>query len=315
MKITDNCILGMCICMDWSSVKFDWNRARAFLVTAEEGSLSAAARALDMTQPTLGRQVSALEEELGISLFERVGRGLELTPSGLDLLEYVQAMGQAATRLSLIANGHSQQIAGKVCISASEIHAAYLLPSIIDKLRTEQPGIVIEIVSSNDASDLLRREADIAIRNFRPTDAELIAKKIVTVEAPLFAAKTYLKRVGVPTTIDDLKSAEFVTIGNVEAFMNGLKQFGVELTEKNFPVQTGSHIVHWELVKQGLGIGIAPLDIGEAEPLVERVLPDFELMSFEIWLTSHRELRTNKRIRLVFDFLAEELKVKGNFLK
>ncbi|MFQ3226702.1 MAG: DNA-binding transcriptional LysR family regulator [Porticoccaceae bacterium] len=310
MEIAKNSIIDIHNRMDWNSIKFDWNRARAFLVTAEEGSLSAAARALDMTQPTLGRQVSALEAELGVSLFERVGRGLNLTPSGLDLLEHVQAMGHAATKLSLVANGHSQEIAGKVCISASEIHAAYLLPSIINKLHIAEPGIVIEIVSSNDPSDLLRREADIAIRSFRPTEAELISKKIAEVEAPLFAAKTYLERVGIPKTVDDLKNAEFVTIGDVEGFMGGLKQFGVELTEKNFPVQSGSHIVHWELVKQGLGIGIVPLDIGEAEPLVERVLPDFKLMSFPIWLTSHRELRTNKRIRLVFDLLADELKLK-----
>jgi DNA-binding transcriptional LysR family regulator len=210
----------------------------------------------------------------------------------------------------LVANGHSQEIAGKVCISASEIHAAYLLPSIVNKLRIAEPGIVLEIVSSNDPSDLLRREADIAIRSFRPTEAELISKKIAEVEAPLFAAITYLDRVGIPKTVDDLKNAEFVAIGDVGGFMSGLKQFGVELTEKNFPVQSGSHIVHWELVKQGLGIGIVPLDIGEAEPLVERVLPDFKLMSFPIWLTSHRELRTNKRIRLVFDFLADELRLK-----
>jgi len=288
-------------------VSFDWNRARAFLVTAEEGSLSAAARALNMTQPTLGRQVSALEEELGVSLFERVGRGLSLTPSGLDMLEHVQAMGLAATKLSLVANGHSQDIAGKVCISASEIHATYLLPSIISKLRKQEPGIIIEIVSSNDASDLQRREADIAVRSFRPTEAELVAKKIADVDAPLFAAKTYLGQIGIPKTIDDLKKADFVTIGDVDNFIDGLKQFGLELTKDNLPVQTASHIVHWELVKQGLGIGIVPVDIGEAEPLVERVLPEFKLMSFPIWLTSHRELRTNKRIRLVFDFLAEEL--------
>lgn len=296
--------------MDWKSIKFDWNRARAFLVTAEEGSLSAAARALDMTQPTLGRQVSALEAELGVSLFERVGRGLNLTPSGLDLLEHAQVMGQAATRLSLVASGHSQEIAGKVCISASEIHAAYLLPSIINKLRLIEPGIILEVVSSNNPSDLLRREADIAIRSFRPTQAELISQKIADVQAPLFAAKSYLNRVGVPKTISDLKNADFVTIGDVHAFINGLKQLGVELTEKNFPVQSSSHIVHWELVKQGLGIGIVPLDIGSSEPLVERVLPGFKLMSFPIWLTSHRELRTNKRIRLVFDFLADELRLK-----
>jgi DNA-binding transcriptional LysR family regulator len=156
--------------MDWRSVKFDWNRARAFLVTAEEGSLSAAARALGMAQPTLGRQVDALEQELGVVLFERVGRGFTLTPSGLELLDHVRAMGDAANRVSLTAAGQSQSIEGKICIAASETYAAILLPPIIAKLRQVEPGIHIEIVASTKASDLLRREADIAIRNFpRPS--------------------------------------------------------------------------------------------------------------------------------------------------
>ena len=129
--------------MDWKSIKFDWNRARAFLVTAEEGSLSAAARALGMTQPTLGRQVSALEEELSIVLFERVGLGLELTPTGLDLLEHVRAMGEAASRVSLTASGQSQNIEGTVCISASEVFSVFLLPPIIAKLRKLEPKINI----------------------------------------------------------------------------------------------------------------------------------------------------------------------------
>src|SRR3954469_19189080 len=121
----------MRFCMDWRSVKFDWNRARAFLVTAEEGSLSAAARALGMAQPTLGRQVDALEEELGVVLFERVGRGLTLTPSGLELLEHVREMGEAANRVSLAAAGQSQSIEGSICIAVSEVYAAFLLPPIL----------------------------------------------------------------------------------------------------------------------------------------------------------------------------------------
>src|SRR5438105_14572604 len=160
----------MRLCMDWRSVKFDWNRARAFLVTAEEGSLSAAARALGMAQPTLGRQVDALEAELGVVLFERVGRGFTLTPSGLELLEHVRSMGDAANRVSLAAAGQSQTIEGTICIAASEVHAALLLPPIVRKLRMAQPGIHIEIVASSSASDLRRREADIAIRNFAPSE-------------------------------------------------------------------------------------------------------------------------------------------------
>ena len=152
-------------CMDWRSVKFDWNRARAFLVTAEEGSLSAAARSLGMAQPTLGRQVSALEEELGVVLFERLGKGLTLTPSGLELVEHVRAMGAAATRVSLTASGQAQSVEGTVRITASEVTSAYMLPPIIARMREDMPGITIEIVSSNALSDLRRREADIAIRS------------------------------------------------------------------------------------------------------------------------------------------------------
>ena len=155
--------------MDWRSVTFDWNRARAFLVTAEEGSLSAAARALDMTQPTLGRQVTALEQELGVALFERGARGLELTPSGLDLLEHVRAMGEAANSLSLTASGQATAVEGNICITATEVMAAFILPPIIEKLRRLEPGITVELVASNSTSDLKRREADIAIRSFRPT--------------------------------------------------------------------------------------------------------------------------------------------------
>ena len=143
--------------MDWRSVKFDWNRARAFLVSAEEGSLSAAARALGMAQPTLGRQVRALEDELGVILFERVGRGLTLTPSGLELVEHVRAMSEAASRVSLTASGQSQSIEGTVCISATEVAAAYVLPPIITRLRRAEPGIAIEVVASNNISDLRRR--------------------------------------------------------------------------------------------------------------------------------------------------------------
>lgn len=122
------CILGIHFCMDWRSINFDWNRARAFLVTAEEGSFSAAARALNTTQPTLGRQVSSLEEELGVALFERTSKGLQLTQSGYELVEYVKVMGEAATNFSRVASGHSETLEGTVCISASEAIAAFVLP-------------------------------------------------------------------------------------------------------------------------------------------------------------------------------------------
>ncbi|MEE9454081.1 MAG: LysR family transcriptional regulator [Paracoccaceae bacterium] len=298
----------MHICMDWRSIKFDWNRARAFLVTAEEGSLSAAARALGMTQPTLGRQVDALEHELDVVLFERVGRGLSLTPSGMELLEHVRTMGDAANRVSLTATGQSQSLEGHVCIAASEVYAAFLLPPIIEKLRRTEPGIEIEIVTSNAPSDLRRREADIAIRNFRPTEPDLIAKKIRDVPARLYATRHYLEKIGNPKLPYDLKEADFIDLDASGTLQKGLNAMGLNLNERNFPILTENYLVMWALVKQGVGIGILDGNIGDAEPLVQRVLPDMEPLMFPIWLVAHRALNTSRRIRMVFDLLASELR-------
>jgi len=293
--------------MDWRSIKFDWNRARAFLVTAEEGSLSAAARALGMTQPTLGRQVSALEKELGVALFERVGLGLILTPSGLDLVEHVRAMGDAASRVSLTASGQSQSIEGNVCITCSEYYAVFVLPPIIKKLRKLEPKITIEIIATNTTSDLRRREADIAIRNFRPTQPELIAKKIKDVSARLYATPAYLKEIGDPKTPKDLSRADFISFDEISGLISGLNALGLSINKHNFPLQTEHFITHWELVKQGIGVGIMPEELGETEAKVVQALPTLEPISFPIWLTAHRELNTSRRIRMVFDLLAAEL--------
>ena len=293
--------------MDWRFAKFDWNRARAFLVTAEEGSLSAAARALGMAQPTLGRQVDALEQELGVVLFDRVGRGFTLTPSGLELLDHVRAMGDAANRVALTAAGQSQSIEGTICIAASETHAAILLPPIIAKLRRAEPGIHIEIVASAKASDLRRREADIALRNFFPTEPDLIAKKVRDVPARLYATPSYLERIGNPRLPHDLRQADFISIDSSGVFLKGLNALGLNLTERNFPIMTENYLVMWELVKHGLGIGIQDGNIGDAEPRVKRALPELEPLMFPIWLVAHRELNTSRRVRVVFDLLAEEL--------
>ncbi len=297
----------MHICMDWRAVKFDWNRARAFLVTAEEGSLSAAARALGMAQPTLGRQVDALEKELGIVLFERIGRGLTLTPDGLELLEHVTAMGEAAGRVSLTAFGQSQSIKGTICIATSDVSAAFLLPPIIAKLRLAEPDIDVEIIAQNKLNDLRRREADIAIRNFCPTEPDLIAKKIRENPGRLYATSQYLERIGNPIFPHDLQKAEFINIDKGDALINTLNSLNLNLVPDNFPVLTENMLVAWELVKQGVGIGVMDGNIGDAEPLVQRVIPDLEPIMFPIWLVAHRELRTSRRIRIVFDLLAEEL--------
>ncbi|MDH3620106.1 MAG: LysR family transcriptional regulator [Gammaproteobacteria bacterium] len=293
--------------MDWRSVDFDWNRARAFLVTAEEGSLSAAARALGLTQPTLGRQVTALENELGVALFERGGRGLELTPSGLDLLEHVRRMGDAASSFSLTASGQSTSIEGSICITATEVMSAFVLPPILGRLRQLEPGIEIELIASNSVSDLKRREADIAVRVSRPTQSDLIARKVCDANMHMYAASSYLRRIGNPTSPEGFRDADFLGFEGTASLADTLNERGFALTSRNFPVTTENHLVHWELVKHGLGIGFMTEDVGDAEPMVERVLSDLDPFPIEVWLVAHRELKTSRRVRMVFDFLVSEL--------
>lgn len=293
--------------MNRRAIKFDWNRARAFLVTAEEGSLSAAAKALDMTQPTLGRQVSALEAELGIVLFERTNTGLILTKSGADLLTQVKTMGEAATNLSLIASGHVDNIEGNVCISATEMMAAFVLPPIIKELRETWPKITIELIASSGSSDLVRREADIAIRNYRPKQQDLIAKRVNDTQGHLYATKAYIEALDHPQVPQDLNNAIFLGNDHSNQVINYLKKFDFQLSETNFPVLVDNHLVQWEMVKQGLGIGFMQTSLGDKEPMVERVLPKFSAFKNETWLVAHRELKTSRIIRAVFDHLAQTL--------
>jgi DNA-binding transcriptional LysR family regulator len=295
--------------MDWRSVAFDWNRARAFLVTAEEGSFSAAARALGVAQPTLGRQVAALEEELGVTLFERVGNTLTPTAAGLDLLDHVRAMGEAATRVSLTAAGQSESIEGTVRIAASEAISAYLLPPIIAELRREHPGIELELVVSNQPSDLRRREADIAIRNFRPTEPDLVTRKLRDSRAWLYGAPSYLERIGNPSTPAEVSArAEIIAFEFSDRYAAVLEPLGFSVGPRTFPVRTMNHLVQWELTKQGVGLNLMMEEVGDAEPRVRRVLPDHPpIATFPSWLTCHRELRTSRRIRVVFDWLARAL--------
>ena len=291
--------------MNWQSVTFDWNRARAFLVTVEEGSLSAAARALGLTQPTLGRQVSALEDELGVTLFERVGRSLELTESGHELLEHVRAMGEAASHVSLTASGQSQSIEGEVCITTSDVLSAYLLPPVIQQLRKFAPGIEIDVVASNSVSDLQRREADIAIRHVPPAQPDLIARRLRDSTAHLYAAQSYLDEFGRPGSTDALNEAAFIGIGRVDGVIEVLNDWGASLSPANFAVSSANGVVAWELAKQGLGICVMADDVAALSPHMERVLPDRGPLKFPVWLATHRELHTSRRIRLVFDYLAE----------
>lgn len=291
--------------MNWDTIAFDWNRARAFLVTAEEGSLSAAARALGLTQPTLGRQVSGLEQDLGLTLFDRVGRSLTLTQSGMDLLDHFRTMGEAANQISLAASGRSQTIEGQVSITSTNTVATYFLPEILKRLRDVAPGIEIEVIASNEVRDLRRREADIAIRHVRPEQPELIARLVGQTSAHLYASKEYLQKFGRPTKPEELSDADFIGFEDSERLIPTFKSLGVSLTRQNFKLITTSGTVILAMVRQGLGISPLTRDIAEFYPDLEEVLPTLEPITIPVWLATHRELHTSRRIRLVFDLLAE----------
>ncbi len=293
--------------MDWASKQFDWNHARAFLVTAEEGSLSAAGRALGMAQPTVGRQVAALEKELDVLLFDRVGKQLVLTPDGLELVDHVRQMSDAATRVSMAASGQSRQLDGQVCITATDSIAALCLPPIIQRVRERYPGISIEVLVSNELSNLGRREADIALRNVQPTHPDLIARKICNLAARLYGSKEYLDKIGRPVTVQKLQKADYTGFDRSDVMINTLREFGLTLTQDNFSVVSENHLVQWEITKQGIALGMMMELVGDREPLVERVLSDSQVIIFPVWLVAHQQLKSSKRIRAVFDMLADSL--------
>lgn len=300
----------MHFCMDWRKVAFDWNRARAFLVTAEEGSFSAAARALGLSQPTLGRQVAALEEELGVTLFERVGQRLELTATGSDLAEQVRHMNEAADRVALIAAGQSQTVDGVVRLAASQAVSAYLLPPVVEKLREQHPALQVEMVVSNLSSDLRRREADIAVRHYRPEGEDLVARQIKESSgAHLYGTPGYLERIGRPRTPEALaERAQVLGFDESPRLLQALRDGGIPFDDDASPIRTEDHLVQWELCKQGMGLCVMMEEVGDRERRVRRACADSPpVVTLPIWLVTHRELRTSRKIRVVFDALAHHL--------
>lgn len=291
--------------MNWDAINFDWNQVRAFLATVEEGSLSAAARALGQTQPTVGRQVASLEEALGVVLFERVGKSLNLTPTGAELLVHVREMADVASRISLSATGHSQTIEGMVRITGADVFSAYLLPPVLEKIRKVAPMLEIDVVASDEIRDIQKREADIAIRHVRPTQPDLIAKLVGDFEASFYAATAYLDRVGRPKDEVELAALDFVSFGSAAQMVGFLEPAGIPVTTDRFKIGSKNGIVAWEFVRRGFGVCVMGDEVADITPGVERVLPEREPFKFPVWLATHSELHTAKRIRLVFDMLAE----------
>ena len=289
----------------------DWNQLKAFLETAETGSLSAAARKLGLTQPTLSRQVAAIERRMGVTLFERVGKSMALTPTGLDLLEHARAMGAAAEALRLAATGRLQAVGGVVSVSATDAVAAHLLPPLVRRLREQEPGIAIEVISSNALSDLLRREADIAIRHVKTEQPDLIARLVRQAEAHFYASEEWVRQHGHPRRADEAAELPFVGADRSGQFLAFLRQQGLAVGEANFSCYADHALSQWALVRRGMGIGAMMDEIARESPGVVRVLDEVPPIRFPIWLVTHRELRTSRRIRVVFELLAQGVAAGG----
>ena len=281
----------------------DWTLTRSFLAVAETGSLSAAARNLGLSQPTLSRHIRDLETALGLTLFMRQARGLSPTDAAAQILPHVRAMRDAAAQLGLAAAGQDSALTGTVRLTASRIVAYHLLPPMIADLRRIAPQIDIELVPTDETENLLFRAADIALRMYRPTQLDLIARHLCDTQMGLYASNAYIAEKGAPSSMADLQRHHFVGLDKSDHMLRYMHRLGFAASRGDFPVRCDDQIVCWNLVRAGLGIGGMQCIIADADPTVVRIAPFVPLPPLPIWITAHQALRNTPRIRRVFDHL------------
>jgi DNA-binding transcriptional LysR family regulator len=285
--------------------QFDWTLVRSFLAALEHGSLLGAARALHASQPTLGRHITELESQLGVVLFERTGRGLLPTATALRLADSARAMEAGADQLARQVSGADTRVSGTVRITASQPVACVLLPPLLVRMRQALPDVQVELVASNAISNLLRREADIALRMVRPDQASLVAKRIGQVTVGAWAHRDYLRRRGTPRQPMDLLTHEVVGTDRDDTIRRGFARFGFPVGPETFGLRTDDLMAYWAAVRAGLGVGFIADYMARTDNEVQPLLPMIKIPPLPIWLTVHREIRTNPRIRAVYDFLAD----------
>ncbi len=282
----------------------DWSLIQSFCFVGELGSLSAAARRLGQSQPTIGRHIKAIEKSLGVELFLRGPRGLLLTPIGQEIYDHAKTMQLAAARLRLTAEGQADEIRGSVRITASVVVSHFILPKIIAKMRQELPELEIELVPSDVAENLIFREADIAVRMYRPTQLDIITRHVADQEIGLFASCDYLDRVGRPASFEELLKLEFVGLDKNDLIIREMRDIGMNVNRDFFPVRCDDQAAHWQLVRAGCGVGGMQTVIGDPDPAVEKIPTNFKLPTLPVWLVAPDALRSNIRIRKVWDRLA-----------
>jgi DNA-binding transcriptional LysR family regulator len=285
----------------------DWSLWRSFAAVVETGSLSAAARQLGLTQPTMGRHIEELERVLGTRLFDRTAQGLKSTDAALRLYEPVAGAKRALAEASMVAEGANAALEGTIRLTSSTVMCHYVLPPLLRELRRAFPQIAIELVPSDSVENLLLREADIAVRMFRPTQLELITRKLGVAPIVACAHEGYLAARGAPRSADELTSHDLIGLDRSDVMLIAARQMGFSLKRDDFVVRTDSQTAGWELIKAGLGIGFAQSLLVESTPGMVALLPELRPPALEVWLTTHRELFTSRRIRAIYDRLGELL--------
>lgn len=286
----------------------DWALVAPFLAVAEEGSLSGAARKLGRAQPTVGRQIKQLEASLGYALFDRQARGLRLTERGAALLGPARAMRAAAQDMELAAAGASDALSGTVRLTASIFIAQHALPPILAELRRDHPEIEIELVPTDSSENLLFREADIALRMYRSTQLEIVMQHIGDVTLGIYAAQSFIERVGLPETPEELLALDWIGYDRNDQLVRGMHETGFEVTRDWFPVRCDLQSVYHELMRAGCGVGFAQRAVGDADPALVRLVPDLPLPTLPLWIAAHEGVRRVPRVARVWDHLLAGLK-------
>ncbi|MBU2983109.1 LysR family transcriptional regulator [Lentibacter algarum] len=294
--------------MDNMLSSLNWSLVQAFLAVAETGSLSEAARRLKRSQPTLGRQIQRIEKSLGVELFQRHARGLELTQTGALLLEPAQNMRAAAKALELAAEGQDTSLEGAVRITASEFVAHHILPPALARLRQDAPGINLTLLPSNTTENLLFREADIAVRMYRPDQLDVVTKKIGEIGVGIFASQSYLARTKKPQAPEDLPEHDLVGYHQNPLIIEGMRAAGIPADESWFTVKCDDQTVYWELVRAGCGIGFSQTSIGINTPDMVQLFPELPIPRLPVWLAVPKALQHTPRVRHVWNALEEGLK-------
>lgn len=285
-----------------------WDHYRSFLGVLREGSLSGAARSLGLTQPTLARHVDQLEQALGgARLFTRSPQGLSPTSAALRLAPHATAMEASAEALVRSAVGDEAELTGVVRIAASDVIGAEVLPAVLRDLRAAHPGLIVELVLSNATSDLLRREADIAVRMARPTQKALVARRAGDVELGLHAHLDYLAARGTPASISELAEFDIIGFDRDRAAANLVARSGLPLDRERFGIRVDNQIAQLAAIRAGCGIGICQVGVARREPRLVRLLPEDVAIPLESWIVMHEDLRGDRRMRVAFDHLYDAM--------